>query len=253
MNHPNNGQPPPTVVPVQHVCFSGSPACSGCNPCPECREYVQANVLPSAFLASRMSETLLMLHSIIGALIQNKVDPGQLGVDLSRVFPTLEEQGDAFFAGNLEGWNRMHEGMRTDPAVRNRLQVRTVTADGGTLAATMAPPAGAPPHTPQDSQGESSLSKKASSNPFEEALLEQQRQWELEEEQEKQGFPPKVQQPYPEGEPVFGGKSRGIAISEPTPTLPPKPKPVPITVEEVAASGFSVDDGHPESLRNGSA
>ena len=210
--------------PQQHVCLSGTPACSGCNPCPECQAYVQEQVLPSAFLASRMNETLVILHTIIGSLLERGVDPvRQMGLDLSRVFPTLEEQADAFFRGYVEGWGRMHEGMRTNPAIRARLQARVVSPDLQGLEAT-----GLRPQAP----GESEISSPGLKpdplkpeaylppiDPFKEALRRQQEEWEAEDAQ--QAAPPP----------------------------PPKPQPVPITVEEVASMGFPIDNG----IRNGAS
>lgn len=205
----------PQIPPAQHVCFSGSPACSGCNPCPECQAYVQEQVLPSAFLASRMNETLVILHTVIGSLLERGVDPvRQMGLDLSRVFPTLEEQADAFFRGYVEGWGRMHEGMRTNPAMRSRLVASPVYPDQQGLPSTQ--------HvSPQPSAPEDKTTQAVPAlDPFKEALRLQQEQWDAEDA---------VVQPPPE---------------------PPKPQPVPITVEEVASLGFPVHDG---VVRNGAS
>ena len=202
------------LTPSQHVCFSGSASCSGCNPCPECHAHQQENVLPSAFLASRMSETLVALHSLIGSLLERGVDPRQLGVDLSRVFPTLEEQANEFFRGYNEGWARMHEGMRTNPNVRARLMVCNVVGEGHQPAeqrpAHESPGQGEVPVSPQD--------------PWKAALEEQQKAWEAEE---------------------------AVQVPEaPEPPPAPKPQPITLSVEDVAAAGAAMPL---ELLRNGSA
>lgn len=215
-----NQQPP--IPPPQHVCFSGSPACSGCNPCPECHAYVQEQVLPSAFIASRMNETLMTLHTVIGTLLERGVDPvRQMGLDLSRVFPTLEAQAEAFFVGLNEGWGRMHEGMRTNPATRSRLVASPVYPEQQGLPSVQ-------PISAQHPAGEGTAmlnpqtllkaDQAAVQDPWKAALEEQQRKWDEEDAQEVQ-------------------------------TAPVSPKPVPITVEEVASMGFPLDNG----IRNGAS
>jgi hypothetical protein len=181
-----------------------------------------------------MNETLLILHSLIGALLEKGVDPRALGVDLTRVFPTLEEQGDAFFAGYVDGWNRMHEGMRTSPAMRGRLVIRNVSADDQVGEVLQAPGDQASGPEESEKKPESPL------NPFQQALLEQQKQWDLEEQQEQATLTENARA-YAKQQ----GQTAPVAD-------PPKPKPVPITVEEVASSGFVVAE-HPETIRNGSA
>ena len=115
---------------VHHLCFSGSPACSGCNPCVACADMVNERVLPAATIAAGLHGSLLALvHLFAQQLYRMGVDPANLalsqtGVPLSTVFAKPEDQIRAFLAGYREAWGRLIQSMTQDPTVSARV-IRT--------------------------------------------------------------------------------------------------------------------------------
>lgn len=112
-----------------HLCFSGSPACSGINPCVACAEVQAERVLPAATSAAGLNGSLLALvHLFAQALHQIEqryrigVDPANLalsrvGVPLSTVFATPEDQVRAFHSAYREAWGRVVQSLGADPRV----------------------------------------------------------------------------------------------------------------------------------------
>ena len=81
---------------THHVCFSGSLACSGVNPCETCFNFVNQHVLAYAM----------------------------------QQFPMTIDQGRAFFRLIEDGWKRLHVQMMNDPNVQQRaLDVSRVRID----------------------------------------------------------------------------------------------------------------------------
>lgn len=97
---------------THHVCFSGSLACSGPNPCRTCFDLVNQHVVAFAMQQSGM---------------------------------TLE-QGNVFFSWIKEGWRRLHTQMMQDPNIAQRaLDVTRIRIDPPPgMAPQMAPPPPAP-------------------------------------------------------------------------------------------------------------
>lgn len=123
-------QPPqqPIVQPTVHVCLSGSPACSGCNPCPECLHLVQDRVLPAALVAAGFNGTILQaLHQCLQYLRENGVAPEMIGVQVPPFAQPLE-QSRVFFQGYLDGWRRLHHAMANDPTLRERIRMTDVSS-----------------------------------------------------------------------------------------------------------------------------
>ena len=121
---------------VHHLCFSGSPACSGCNPCVACADMVNERVLPAATIAAGLHGSLLALvHLFAQQLYRMGVDPANLalsqtGVPLSTVFAKPEDQIRAFLAGYREAWGRLIQAMTQDPTVSVRV-IRTEVGSSG--------------------------------------------------------------------------------------------------------------------------
>lgn len=80
---------------THHVCFSGSLACSGCNPCEACAVHVRRCVLPVAMIAAGFNQS--------------------------------EQQSEAFFQGYLYGWKRLHEAMERDPILQQQFKAVDIT------------------------------------------------------------------------------------------------------------------------------
>lgn len=112
MNYPPQPPQPPVQVPV-HVCFSGSLECSGCNPCPECRQIVRDSVLPPALAASGLGEVSTILFDLLMALQQRGIDPQQhLGVAVPAALRSMQEMAIAYFRGYDQGWSSLHGRMQ---------------------------------------------------------------------------------------------------------------------------------------------
>jgi hypothetical protein len=75
-----------------HVCFSGSNACSGCNPCEMCAKHVRMCVLPVAMIAGGFNQD--------------------------------DRQSEAFFEGYKFGWQRLHDAMMQDPELKQQYVAR---------------------------------------------------------------------------------------------------------------------------------
>ncbi len=126
---------------MEHLCFSGSPACSGCNPCVACAEVQAERVLPAATVAAGLNGSLLALVHVFAQTLHQieqryriGVDPTNLalsrvGVPLSTVFATPQDQVQAFYAAYREAWGRLVQGLTTDPALAARI-VRTSVGGG---------------------------------------------------------------------------------------------------------------------------
>ena len=92
------------LVTMQHLCFSGSPACSGVNPCVSCAEVTGERVLPAATIAGGLNGSLLALvHLFAQTLYQVEqryrcgVNPAnlalsKLGIPLSTVPASPEDR-----------------------------------------------------------------------------------------------------------------------------------------------------------------
>ena len=121
---------------MQHLCFSGSPACSGVNPCVSCAEVTGERVLPAGTIARGLNGSLLALvHLFAQTLYQVEqryrcgVDPAnlalsKLGIPLSTVPASPEDQARAFHAAYREAWGRLVQGLSSDPGLASRV-VRT--------------------------------------------------------------------------------------------------------------------------------
>ncbi len=145
---------------MNHLCFSGEPACSGCNPCRACAEIVHERVLPGAAVAAGLDGSLLALvHVFAQALHRVGMDPANLaeahaGVPLSAVFASAEAQAEAFVAGYQGAWGLLIRNMLADPTLGGRantqlvstvLQVSPVEPVAPVIAAVVAPPPVASP------------------------------------------------------------------------------------------------------------
>lgn len=93
-------------APRFHLCMSGDPSCSGCNPCEPCAEFVS--------------------KTVNGPLLSAMVAAG---------FNGSYEQSMAFFRGYTEGWQRLGHAMAVDPNIRSRLRATNVGAMIDSLAA----------------------------------------------------------------------------------------------------------------------
>lgn len=95
-----------------HVCFSGALACSGCNPCPECREVVKETTLPAALIESGLPQLSQVLFDLVTALGRHGIDPAQhLGVQIPPTLRSTQEVSVAFFQGYSRGWGSLHSRM----------------------------------------------------------------------------------------------------------------------------------------------
>lgn len=197
---------------VQHVCLSGALSCSGVNPCPECRAFVQGKVIPVAFVASRVNEVLYTLKVLVNALADRGVDPSQF-VDLRSVWDTPEEQAEAFFGGYVNGWRHMHEEMQHNAALRDRFKVTTVAAVGAPAVAAPAVPGKAPVPPPAPPGPPPAL----------EPLVED---WDVLQSQIG-----------PQAAPIPVTSHVPIANHAPVPISPPEPDP-PLDAEGIALAGL---------------
>jgi hypothetical protein len=126
----------PTPVPL-HVCFSGALACSGCNPCPECKEVVRTIVLPAA-IAPSINVLSQALYDILAALEARGVTPQSLGLNLPPEVLAPAALVQTFYGGYAAGWSGLHGRMQS-----------------GDLAGKFAvQPAGAPPGGEGEASGE---------------------------------------------------------------------------------------------------
>jgi hypothetical protein len=127
--------PPPDAVPL-HVCFSGALACSGCNPCPKCKEHVTACVIPPALMASGLNETATVLFDLVAALAARGIDPTQhLGVQVPAALRSNHEMATAFFRGLDLGWSALLQSMQ----VGELASQITIQPIGSVAVASIAP------------------------------------------------------------------------------------------------------------------
>lgn len=132
-------QPPqPPQPPPVHVCFTGSLACSGCNPCPDCRAIVQDRVLPVAMMAANLHEAASVIHDLVEALRARGMDPTMhLGVTIPPSLTSPQAMAQQFFRGYVDGWRRLHMAMQSEPELQGKFAITN-------LADLQVPP-GAPP------------------------------------------------------------------------------------------------------------
>ena len=135
---------------IVHRCFAGYLGCSGCNPCEACARMVEQHVLPHGVVAAGQGGVLLQLVHVFAEAIANLgYDPEaialqEVGVPLSSVFPTVEDQVVAFRDGFREGFMRLVDGINgADPPLASLAKVTTIP-----LAPPEVPAGTAPPHAP---------------------------------------------------------------------------------------------------------
>lgn len=156
MNAVPTGQPQP----LYHVCFSGSPVCSGCTPCEACAAEVHARVLPQAMIAAGANGALLAAAHVLADYIVRhlRVDPGAIvmqaiGVPLDQVmFASPEEQMNACFRGYVDGFRKLVSDMNGDPETRSRLKYRAIdeAPTGGPQGRTAEPEPRASDESPDE-------------------------------------------------------------------------------------------------------
>ena len=135
---------------MNHLCFSGEPACSGCNPCQACAKIVHERVLPGAAVAAGLDGSLLALvHVFAQSLHRVGIDPANLaqahaGVPLSAVFGTAEAQAEAFVAGYQGAWGLLIRNMLADPTLGGRANTRLVSTPIAAAVDVSPPQATAP-------------------------------------------------------------------------------------------------------------
>ncbi len=121
MNNPPHGFAPPPQQ-LYHLCFSGSPSCSGCNPCEQCEAVRIERVLTAVM---RVDGYLLhAAHGLAQALASLRVHPSQYGIQL----PTPEQQSDIVLGAYYEAVQRLHTEMASDPNLRTRVVATPVVA-----------------------------------------------------------------------------------------------------------------------------
>lgn len=113
-----------------HVCLSGSPACSGINPCMSCAQAIEQRVTVPALVAAGLNGSLLSLVHLFARTLHEieqrhhiGADPAALavsrvGVQLSSVFPSVDAQVKAYRDAQREAWGKMLHGVSgADPTL----------------------------------------------------------------------------------------------------------------------------------------
>ena len=94
----------PTPMNTHHVCYEGTLACSGCNPCPHCLNVVNREVL--ALAMRRTTEVITQARGPHGAVAVAELDTQNFW---------------AIFYGHYgEAWRNLHTAMLNDPKVHER-------------------------------------------------------------------------------------------------------------------------------------
>lgn len=89
---------------THHVCYEGTLACSGCNPCIHCLEVVNREVL--AYAMRRTTEVIAQARGSQGVVAVAELDTQNFWA--------------VFYGHYGEGWKRLHTAMMNDPKVAER-------------------------------------------------------------------------------------------------------------------------------------
>jgi hypothetical protein len=210
MNQVPPQQPPPTP----HVCFSGSPSCSGCNPCPACLYHVRMCVLLTAMHAGNMQRPCPRCG-----------EPNHVGVTND------EAQANAVFAGWDAGWQRLHDAMMHDSEFKKQYVATPVPGAPVIAAPTMQdalassglPQVAQPPQTPAPTTGGVAVDGIDLSKPLDLETVKG-----LLSEAEKKATP---------------GSAVVQEVANPRTRNIPAPKPRVLTPEELAAAAAPIQSG----------
>lgn len=118
---------------THHVCYEGTLACSGCNPCQHCLAVVNSQVLASAM--KRTTEVITQARGPQGVVTVAELDAQNFW---------------AVFVGYYnEGWRSLHAAMKSDPKVAERAyDLRSIPgfeATGRYVPPVLAPMTAMPP------------------------------------------------------------------------------------------------------------
>lgn len=124
MNANSHQQQQPTTA-HYHVCFGGTLACSGANPCPICLDLINREVLAQAM--KRTTETMILARGERGSIAIQELD--------TRNFWAV------FFGFYGEAWQNFLKAMLNDPEVARRaFDLRTLVVRSDAANAVGSPP-----------------------------------------------------------------------------------------------------------------